>query len=154
MFISLKSKFRAYINSFSNGLINAILTFALWAYTTSSKNSFYILGSDSPIAMLMSWAIEVMMFRVFEIKSTKAWALIVVRSLYSRLNSLNSIAYFTNLLDMSCWCRICHNSGLVNTITLWAKKYGCIFLIVVTKASAHFLCMLYRVSGSNNTLLT
>ena len=71
-------------------------------------------------------------------KFTKIFPLIVVLGLYLILNSLNSMAYFTNLPKVSGLCNIFLIGCSVGISIMWAWKYGRSLMAAVTNDRTRF----------------
>ena len=80
-------------------------------------------------------------------KSTKICPLIIVLGLYLISNSVNSMAHFINLLEVSGLCNICFIGCSIGISIVWAWKYGQSLLEMVTNAKTSFSIFGYLFSA-------
>ena len=72
-----------------------------------------------------SWAVSIGSAKVNSMmKSAKICPLIAVLGLYLMSNSLNSMAHFTSLLEVSSLCNVCFIGCYGGISIVWAWKYG------------------------------
>ena len=90
-----------------------------WALAAPSTDNLQMERSNA------SWAVSVGFAKVNSMmKSAKIFPLIVVLGLYLMSNSLNSMAHFTSLPEVSGLCNICFIGCYVGILIVWSWKYG------------------------------